>query len=161
MKKALLLLALVQGITLSALAQTATSADATKNRAEVKSEAKTANQSGELNKGGDAGVTLPSAPSVKARADVKTDTKTAAKSGELKGGDIAPGETAAQTKNSSAMSDGKSRSDVEANAKVANKKGELHQNGDIGVQPVPVVKKSHMKKAGKIAEVAPQIRTVV
>lgn len=149
MKKALLLLALVQGITLSAYAQTAAPADGAKTRTEVKAEAKAANKAGELNKGGNVGVTNPAAeaPSTKVRADVKAETKVAAQAGELKGGNVNP--TAPEPKAAPAAG-GKSRAEVKAEAKAANKAGTL-SDGNIGAQAEPVVKKARAKKAAKPA----------
>ncbi|GAA4023300.1 DUF4148 domain-containing protein [Actimicrobium antarcticum] len=148
MKKALLLLALVQGITLSAFAQTAAPADAAKTRTEVKTEAKAANMAGELNKGGNVGVTAPAASttSTKARADVKAEAKAAVKSGDMKSSEIAAPAKAMPV----AAEDKKTRAEVKAEAKAANKAGEL-TDGNIGKQPAPVVKKARAKKPAKAA----------
>ncbi len=157
MKKSLLLLALVQGIALSAFAQTpAAPADAGKTRAEVKTETKAANKAGDL-KGGDVAPIATSkmaatpADAGKTRADVKTETKAANKAGDLKGGDVAP--TATSPMAAAPAADGKSRADVKAETKAANKAGELRKNGDIGEQPAPVVKK-RSKKMRKMAKPA-------
>ena len=148
MKKALLLLALVQGVALSAFAQTP--ADTAKTRTEVKADTKAAAKAGEI-KSGDVAVTAPTAPaaSTKTRADVKADTKAAAKAGDIKTGDIAPGVVTPMP----VVTDTKTRAEVKADAKAANKAGEVRKNGDIGEQPAPVVKK-RMKKMKKMAKPA-------
>lgn len=146
MKKALLLLALVQGVALSAFAQTPAT------RADVKAETNSAAKAGEI-KTGDVGVVTPPTPaSTATRADVKADTKAAAKAGELKGTDINPSGTTPPA----VAGDGKSRIDVKADAKAANKAGAMRSGGDIGEQPAPVVKKRmkkmKMRKMAKPAE---------
>ncbi|NDP59428.1 MAG: DUF4148 domain-containing protein [Oxalobacteraceae bacterium] len=145
MKKALLLLALVQGIALSAHAQTATPMDGSKTRTEVKAETKAANKAGELNTGGNVGVTNPAADvaGTKVRADVKAEAKAANKAGELKGGNVTP---MAPVPKSAVPAGGKSRTEVKAEARAANKAGEL-SDGNIGALPAPVVKKA-VKPAG-------------
>ncbi len=147
MKKALLLLALVQGITFSAYAQTTAPVDGAKTRTEVKAETKAANKAGELNKGGNAGVTNPAADvaSTKVRADVKADTKAAAEAGELKGGNVTP---VAPTPKAAASAGGKTRAEVKAEARAANKAGTL-SDGNIGKQTAPVVRKARAKKVAE------------
>lgn len=150
MKKALLSLALIQGITFSAYAQTAAPADGPMTRTEVKAETRAANKAGELNKGGNVGVTNPAADvaSTKARSDVKADTKAAAQAGELKSGNVT---LAAPVPPKAANSTGgKTRAEVKAEARAANKAGKL-SDGNIGMQAAPVVKKPRAKKVAEPA----------
>lgn len=55
---------------------------ATKKRADVKSEAKTANKAGDVAKG-EGDMAAPAAPSAKKRAEVKAEAKAANKAGEV------------------------------------------------------------------------------
>lgn len=148
MKKTLLLLALVQGITFSAYAQTTAPVDGATTRAEVKAETKAAIKAGELNKG-NIGVTKPAADTVltKTRADVKVDTKAVAQAGELKSSNVIP---VTPEPKAAASADGKTRTEVKAETKAAINAGTLNK-GNIGTQTATVV---HKARAKKVAEPA-------
>ncbi len=149
MKKALLLLALVQGITFSAYAQTTAPVDGGKTRTEVKAETKAAIKAGELNTGGNMGVTKPAADAVstKTRAEVKANTKVAAEAGKLNPSNVT---VPAPMLKTTSTADGKTRAEVKAETRAAMKADGLN-NGNIGKQLAPVVRKAPAEKIAKPA----------